>query len=66
MTLREKVKQFISISQMPTTKFYKNVEVSQTMLYCYLNNEREISSATENRIIGFMTDYVKKLMELAR
>jgi hypothetical protein len=66
MTLREKVKQFISISQMPTTKFCKNVQVSQTMLYCYLNNEREISSATENRIIDFMTDYVKKLMELAR
>lgn len=66
MTLREKVKQFISISQMPTTKFCKNVEVSQTMLYYWLNKEREISTAAENRIIDFMTDYVKKLMELAR
>lgn len=66
MTLREKVKQFISISQMPTTKFCKNVEVSQTMLYYWLNKEREISTAAENRIIDFMTDYTKRLVDLSR
>lgn len=65
MTLQNYVKKFLEITQMPKSAFCKNVDISNTTLFLWLRNERDLNISTENRIIDFMQNYVKKLVELA-
>lgn len=65
MTLQNRVKKFLEITEIPKTVFCKNVGFSITTLSLWLRGERDLNSLTENRIIDYMTNYVKKLVELA-
>lgn len=65
-TLKEKVRKFLEYSEINKTIFCRKIDMSQTTLNAWLRGEREISVKLENRIINFMTDYIKRLMELAK
>lgn len=64
--LKDKTQRFLSTSQINKTDFVKYVGMSITTLNAWLRNEREISISLENRIADFMTDYVKKLIEISK
>ena len=64
--LKDKTQRFLSTSQINKTDFVKYVGMSITTLNAWLRNEREISISLENRIADYMTDYVKKLIEISK
>lgn len=64
--LKDKTQRFLSTSQINKTDFVKYVGMSITTLNAWLRNEREISVSLENRIADFMTDYVKRLIEISK
>lgn len=64
--LKDKTQRFLSTSQINKTDFVKYVGMSITTLNAWLRNEREISVGLENRIADFMTDYVKRLIEISK
>lgn len=64
--LKEKTQKFLSTSQINKTDFVKYVGMSITTLNAWLRNERNISNSLENRIADFMSDYVKKLIEISK
>lgn len=64
--LIRKTQDFLSASKINKTDFVKYVGMSVTTLNAWLKNEREISSSLENRIADFMTEYVKKLIEISK
>lgn len=65
MILRNKVKRFLEITEINKTKFCKNVGISITTLSMWLHGERDVNSATERRIIDYMTNFTKQLIEIA-
>lgn len=64
--LIRKTQDFLSAAKINKTDFVKYVGMSVTTLNAWLKNEREISSNLENRIADFMTEYVKKLIEISK
>lgn len=64
--LKNKVRKFLEYSEMNKTKFCKRTDISATTLNSWLRGERDISVRAENRIIDFMQNYTKALVELAR
>lgn len=63
---KQTVLDFLRISEMKKTDFCRNVDCSATTINSWLRGERPLSANTENRIVCFMTDYVKRLTELAK
>lgn len=66
MTLQNRVKRFLEITEINKTKFCKNVGISITTLCMWLRDERDVNIATENRIVTYMTDFTKKLVEISK
>ena len=64
--LIRKTQDFLSAAKINKTDFVKYAGMSVTTLNAWLKNEREISSNLENRIADFMTEYVKKLIEISK
>lgn len=65
MPLQSRVRKFLEITEIPKTVFCKNVGISGTTLSLWLRNERDINTSTENRIIDYMTKFVKQLVEIS-
>ena len=66
MLLRDKVKKFLEITEINKTVFCKRADISSTSLKSWLKGERELSIKSENRLINYMTDYTKKLIEISK
>lgn len=66
MLLRDKVKRFLEITEINKTVFCKRADISSTSLNSWLKGERELSIKSENRLINYMTDYTKKLIEISK
>lgn len=64
--LRRRTQRFLSASKLSKTDFAKYVGMSVTTLNAWLRNERIISTNLENQITAFMTEYVKKLIEISK
>lgn len=65
MTLKDRVKMFLDITQINKTKFCKNVDISPSTLSYWLSGERNISVTIANRITDYMTEFTKKLIEIS-
>lgn len=63
--LKDRVQQFLDVSEMSKVRFCRNTGISETSLYCFLTGQRDFSDLTEQRIIDFMQDYVKRLVEIS-
>lgn len=63
--LKDKVQRFLDVSQMSKVKFCRNVGIAESSLYFFLTGQRDFSNSTEKKIIAFMQDYVKKLVEIS-
>lgn len=63
--LKDKVQRFLDASEMSKVKFCRNVDISESSLYFFLSGQRDFSDLTEQRIIAFMQNYVKKLVEIS-
>ena len=65
MTLQNRVKRFLEITEINKTKFCRNVGISITTLSMWLRGERDVNANTENRIISYMQNFTKQLIEIA-
>lgn len=63
--LKDRVQEFLDVSEMSKVRFCRNTGISETSLYCFLTGQRDFSDLTEQRIIDFMQDYVKRLVEIS-
>lgn len=63
--LKDRVQEFLDVSEMSKVRFCRNTGISETSLYCFLTGQRNFSDLTEQRIIDFMQDYVKRLVEIS-
>lgn len=63
---KQTVIDFLRLSEMNKTDFCRNVDCSATTINSWLRGERSLSVNAENRIISFMSDYVRRLTELAK
>lgn len=65
MTLKSKVQKFLEISEIPKSKFCKNIGISESSLYFWLKDQRDFTAKTEERIADYLQNYVKRLIEIA-
>lgn len=65
MTLQNRVKRFLEITEINKTKFCKNTGISITTLSMWLRGERDVNASTEYRIISYMQNFVKQLIEIS-
>ena len=61
---QERVLKFLRETEINHTVFARHCQISITMLYCFLRNERNISKATDARINNFIDDFVKRVKEI--
>lgn len=61
---QNRVKKFLRETEMKHTDFARHCQISITMLYCFLRNDRNISKATDARINGFIDDYIARVKEV--
>ena len=65
MTLKNRVQKFLELSEIPKSKFCKNIGISESSLYFWLKGQRDFNVKTEDRIADYLQNYVKKLIEIA-
>lgn len=63
--LRDRVKLFLDTSELSKVKFCRHVGIAESSLYFFLTGQRDFSDSTKQKIIDFMQDYVKKLVEIS-
>lgn len=61
---RERIKKFLSATEMNKTVFCRNICISVSMLHCYLTNKRDISINTENRINAYIDNYKENIKHI--
>ncbi len=59
-----RVKKFLEASLMAKTKFCQCVNLSQSMLFYFLNGERDLATDTERRVNDFIDGYIARLNEI--
>lgn len=57
MTLAERCKNFLNELGVPTTKFCKNIRLSRTSLYDWMNGKINLSVPTLDRIEKYLSKY---------
>lgn len=65
MTLKNRVQRFLELSEIPKSKFCKNIGISESSLYFWLKGQRDFNVKTEDRIADYLQNYVKRLIEIA-
>lgn len=65
MTLKNRVQRFLELSEIPKSKFCKNIGISESSLYFWLKGQRDFNIKTEDRIADYLQNYVKRLIEIA-
>ncbi len=57
MTLAERCKNFLNELGVPTTQFCKNIKLSRTSLYDWMNGKINLSASTLDRIDEYLKKY---------
>ena len=65
MTLKNRVQRFLELSEIPKSKFCKNIGISESSLYFWLKGQRDFNVKTEDRIADYLQNYIKRLIEIA-
>lgn len=64
--LKKKTLQFLRASGISIGYLSRHVDLSITSISLWLNNKRELSEKSQNRIAQFMADYTLRLVEIAK
>lgn len=65
MDLKTRVRKFLECSEINKTKFCKNVNISITTLNLWLKGERDLSTKIEERMVTFMAEFTKNLVDIS-